>query len=128
MECRVACAALPNSPPGLEVVGVGDSMLALAAPSSSAPLQAASWVAIIARLREQFAFVVINSPALERSFTGVMLAPHLDATAIVVAAESTRATAARTLRDRLSEVGSETVGVILNKRRFHVPQAAYERL
>ncbi len=71
---------------------------------------------------------MIDAPALERAFTGIMLAPHLDATAVVVAAESTRASAARTLRDRLAEVGGNAIGVILNKRRFHVPMAAYERL
>ena len=52
----------------------------------------------------------------------------MDATLLVVSAESTRASAVRTLRDRLAESGGNTAGVILNKRRFHVPQAAYERL
>ena len=113
---------------GLEMVRMGESRLWLAAPTGPAPLQVPAWLALFNQCREQFDFVVIDTPALERAFTGIMLAPHLDATAMVVAAESTRASAARTLRDRLAEVGGNTVGVILNKRRFHVPRAAYERL
>jgi succinoglycan biosynthesis transport protein ExoP len=71
---------------------------------------------------------VIDTPALSRSYTGIMLAPLIDTTAVVVAAESTRASMARNLRDRLAEAGGDTAGVILNKRRFYVPRAAYDRL
>ena len=119
---------MADGPEALDMVRVGDSRLALAAPAGAAPLQLAGWVAIIAQLRALFDFIVIDAPALERAFTGIMLAPHLDTTAMVVAAESTRATAARSLRDRLAEVGADTAGVILNKRRFHIPRAAYDRL
>ena len=119
---------LADGPAALELLQVGDTRLAVAAPFVAAPMQAPAWVAMINQLRPAFDLIVIDAPALERAFTGIMLAPHLDATAMVVAAESTRASAARVLRDRLAEVGAEMVGVILNKRRFHVPRAAYERL
>ena len=113
---------------GLEIIRLGESRLWLAAPTGPAPLQVPAWLALFDQCRGRFDFVVIDTPALERAFTGIMLAPHVDTTAVVVAAESTRASAARTLRDRLAEAGGNTVGVILNKRRFHVPRAAYERL
>lgn len=117
-----------EGPATLEMVRVGDSRLALAAPLTNLPLQAPNWIAIIDQLRAMFDFIIIDSPALERSFTGIMLAPLVDTTAVVVAAESTRASAARVLRDRIAEAGGETAGAILNKRRFYVPRAAYERL
>jgi Mrp family chromosome partitioning ATPase len=117
-----------EGPPALEVVRVGETSLTLAAPLASLPLQAQSWVAIIAELRALFDFIVIDTPALSRSYTGIMLASLIDTTAIVVAAESTRASTARNLRDRLAEAGGDTAGVILNKRRFYVPRAAYDRL
>ena len=119
---------ISDGPPQLNLVRLGTTRMALAALSGSDTLSPAQWLAIITDLRRSFEFIVVDSPALERAFTSIMLAPHLDATAIVVAAESTRATAVRKLRDRLSEVGGETAGVVLNKRRFHVPRAAYERL
>jgi hypothetical protein len=114
--------------PGVHMLGVANSPLFLAAPEQPMPLQAPAWVGIVRELRARFDLVLVDSPALQRSFTGVMLAPHLDTTLMVVAAESTRAAAARNLRDRLAEVGGHTIGTILNKRRFHVPRAAYERL
>jgi Mrp family chromosome partitioning ATPase len=115
-------------PPVLEMVQVGETPLSLAAPLESLPLQVQSWVAIIAEMRTLFDFVVIDTPATSRSYTGIMLAPLIDTTAVVVAAESTRASMARSLRDRLAEAGGDTAGVILNKRRFYVPRAAYDRL
>ena len=120
--------ASADSPASLEMVQVGDTRLSLATPAGVATTQVPAWIAMLAELRARFDFVVIDAPALERAFIGIMLAPHVDTTAIVVAAESTRASAARTLRGRLAEVGGDTAGVILNKRRYHVPRAAYERL
>lgn len=119
---------MTGGPASLQMLRVGDTPLGVATPSSMLPLQGPVWAPVIARLRELFDFIVIDAPALARSFTGIMLAPHVDETAIVVAAESTRASTARALRDRLAEVGGETAGIILNKRRFHVPRVAYDRL
>jgi Mrp family chromosome partitioning ATPase len=117
-----------DGPPSLEMFAVGESRLALGALSARMALAVPAWIAILTELRSVFDFVLVDAPALERAFTGVMLAPHIDATAIVLAAESTRTVSARALRDRLAEVGATTVGVILNKRRYYLPRAAYDRL
>lgn len=123
-----ALRPIANGPDTLEMLRVSSSALVVAAPLAGLTLQPPGWSALIRGLRAQFELVIIDSPPLDRAFTGIVLAPHVDATVLVVAAESTRASAVRTLRDRLAEVGSNTAGVILNKRRFHVPRAAYERL
>ena len=119
---------IADGPNQLEMLRVGATSLVIAAPVVGATLQPTAWVNLIRVLRPQFDMVITDSPALQRAFTGIVLAPHVDATVLVVAAESTRASAVRALRDRLAEGGGNTAGVILNKRRFHVPQAAYERL
>ena len=119
---------IADGPENLDMLRVGPSSLVVAAPPSGLRLQPPGWSALIQALRPRFELVIIDSPPLDRAFTGIVLAPHMDATVLVVAAESTRASAVRTLRDRLAEAGSNTAGVILNKRRFHVPRAAYERL
>jgi len=79
-------------------------------------------------LRTRFDLIIVDAPALERSFDGVQMAPYADSSVIVVAAESTRATAVKNLRDRLREAGANIGGLVLNKRRFHVPRPLYERL
>ncbi|WP_158746792.1 hypothetical protein [Acidisphaera sp. L21] len=119
--------AIADGPAELEMYRVGPTGLVAAAPIGNT-VQPQTWATLLRALRPQFDIIITDSPPLDRSFTGIVLAPHMDATLLVVAAESTRASAVRTLRDRLAEVGGHTAGVILNKRRFHVPQAAYERL
>lgn len=117
-----------GGPDMLDAWRVGDTPLVVASTAPGLVLQAPAWTGLLRDIRAVFDLVLIDSPALERAFTGVMLAPHVDSTVIVVAAETTRASAARILRDRLTEVGGTIAGVVLNKRRFHVPRAAYERL
>ena len=119
---------IADGPEELEMLRVGPSLLVVAALAGGATIQPPGWAALIRTVRTQFDMVITDAPALERAFTGIVLSPHMDATVLVVSAESTRASAVRTLRDRLAENGGNTAGVILNKRRFHVPQAAYERL
>ncbi len=119
---------IADGPEPLEMLRVGATALVIATPAAAATLQPPGWAGLIRALRPQFDMVITDSPALQRAFTGIVLAPHMDATLLVVSAESTRASAVRTLRDRLAEGGGNTAGVILNKRRFYVPQAAYERL
>jgi Mrp family chromosome partitioning ATPase len=57
-----------------------------------------------------------------------MIANQMDATILVVNAESTRAPVARNLRDRLTEVGGPVIGCVLNRRRYHIPGFLYRRL
>ena len=92
------------------------------------PAGAISWAGVLPVLRASFEFVVIDSPPIERSFDGIMLAKDVDTNLIVIEAETTRSAVAQNLRDRILEVGGTIAGTILNKRRFHIPPAIYERL
>jgi Mrp family chromosome partitioning ATPase len=80
------------------------------------------------KMRAEFELVVVDSPALSHSFDPVMIANQMDATILVVNAESTRAPVARNLRDRLTEVGGPVIGCVLNRRRYHIPGFLYRRL
>lgn len=112
----------------VDLAQIGDSRLAIAAPRHVLQLSSEGWGEMLDGLQPRFDLTVIDSPPLQRSYTGIILGPRVTTTAIVLAAESTRATAVRLLRDRLIEAGGTVAGVILNKRRFHIPQLAYERL
>jgi len=92
------------------------------------PPVGAAWLQALPLLRTSFNLVLIDSPPLQRAFDGVMLAPSIDTTIIVVQAEATRAAVAQNLRDRIRELNGRIAGVVLNKRRFHIPQMIYERL
>lgn len=85
------------------------------------------WRAVFGVMAQCFDLVIVDSPAAERSSDGVMLARQMARTVIVVAAETTRADLVRDLRDRIKEIGGNIAGVVLNKRRNHIP-AAIDRM
>ena len=83
------------------------------------------WGKMFDALRANFELVLIDSPAIDRSYDGVMLAPDVDTNLIVVEAERTRSAVAQNLRDRLLDVGGAVAGVVLNKQRYYIPKFIY---
>jgi hypothetical protein len=72
---------------------------------------AAYWTA----LRRHAGYIIIDSPALDRSDAALTLAPFVDATVIVLAAEETEARAAGALRDALEQAGGQVAGLVVNR-------------
>ena len=93
----------------------------------SAPMQIGSmdWKAVLAKARGAFDLILVDTPPLQRGAAALSLAPHVDMTLIVVAAEGTRAAVARNLVDRIEAAGGEVLGAILNRRRFYIPRLIY---
>jgi hypothetical protein len=65
--------------------------------------------------------VVIDSPAADRSDIAITLAPYVDATVLVVAAESTAANQPVILRDEIEAVGGRIAGVVVNRSTYRPP-------
>jgi Mrp family chromosome partitioning ATPase len=84
--------------------------------------------AIWQTLLENFDTLVIDAPALQRSYDGVVLAACADAAAMVVEAEATRQPVIENLRDTLLGAGVKLAGIVMNKRRFYIPRRVYKRL
>ena len=72
-------------------------------------------------MRKHSDTVVIDSPAADRSDTAIVLAPFVDATIIVVAAETTAANEPVILRDEIESVGGRIAGVVVNRSRYKAP-------
>lgn len=118
-------------PSGTEAVAgkprqVGDTRLHIAQMDPSSLAQ--GWTAQFAEWRARFDLVLLDSPALARSSAAVMLAGGVDTSILVVAAEATPLAELRALRDRLWDVGGHTRGVVLNRRREHLPGFIARRL
>jgi len=79
-------------------------------------------------LRTRFDLVVIDSAPLTISPDGLAIASKVDGVLLVVEAEKTRWQAVRQARDNISRVGGNILGVVLNKRRFYIPQSIYKYL
>lgn len=79
---------------------------------------AAYWTA----LRRHADTVVIDCPAADRSDTAEVLAPLVDATVLVVAAEDTEARHAGALKTRIEAAGGRCVGLVFNRAQVQTPK------
>jgi Mrp family chromosome partitioning ATPase len=120
--------SIATGPVELAVLRVGTTRLHVGEPKGDLAVPPSAWAGILNLLRARFDLVVVDCPSLARSFDGVLMAPHVDGSLLVVEAQSTRATQVQALRDRLVEIGGKVLGSILNKRRYHIPQAIYDRV
>lgn len=72
-------------------------------------------------LRKHADTVVIDSPAADRNSMSITLAPFVDATVMVVAAESTEAGDPLILRDEIEAAGGKIAGVVVNRSTYQPP-------
>jgi Mrp family chromosome partitioning ATPase len=80
------------------------------------------------KLRANFELVLIDSAPLAISPDGLAIASKVDGVVLVVEAEKSRWQTVKRLRDSIHRVGGNMLGVVLNKRRFYIPQSIYRHL
>lgn len=79
-------------------------------------------------LRRSIDLTIIDSPAASEAHDGLAVSGLTDAVVLVVEAENTRVPVVEDLRDRIAAQGGNLVGVVLNKRRYHIPEPIYRLL
>jgi protein-tyrosine kinase len=79
-------------------------------------------------LRNEFDLVLIDSAPLSVSPDGLAIASKVDGVILIVEAEKTRWQTVRRVKDSIARVGGDVLGVVLNKRRYYIPQSIYKRL
>jgi hypothetical protein len=79
-------------------------------------------------LRRKYRYIIFDLPALCDDTTGALLASVMDTVVLVVEAEKTRSVVVRDTIDRLLQAKATVFGVILNKRRFYVPEWLYRTI
>jgi protein-tyrosine kinase len=75
-----------------------------------------------------FELVILDLPPVNGSVIGPALAKAVDGVVLVVEAERTRAQSIRAAHKTLSMYGANVLGVVMNKRRFHIPNFIYRHL
>ncbi len=78
-----------------------------------------------AKLRELFDFVLIDAPPANGSVLGPAIAREADGVIFVVECERTRVPAAVAALQAIDVNNGRVLGVVLNKRRFHIPKFMY---
>jgi Mrp family chromosome partitioning ATPase len=66
--------------------------------------------------------VIVDSPAADRSQAGVVVAPYMDQTVMVVAADQTDVKPPAVLRDTIAAVGGQVAGLFFNRGRVSPPK------
>ncbi len=116
----------PSAPPlaGEERPFTTGRLLELTEGASIAPQKLR---ALWRQLREAHDLVLIDSPPVSDP-VGLAVAPTVDGVILVLEADKTRVTTARTARETLIGGGANLIGVVLDKRRYRVPRFLWELL
>ncbi len=83
---------------------------------------------LVQQLRMRSQYVVIDCPALSVSSDCISLAPLVDGIVLVVEADRTRKSQIRNAECRIEAAGGKILGLVLNKRRYPVPDSIYNLL
>lgn len=93
-------------------------------PAGTAPAQTVDFEVIdslMARLRSQFDFIVVDGPPVNSYADASVLATKVDGVILVVEADSTPVLDAENAKRQLGKVGARILGVVLNRRRNYIP-------
>jgi Mrp family chromosome partitioning ATPase len=80
------------------------------------------------RVRAEFDLVLIDAPPAHVSSVGVALASKADGTVVVMEAEKTRVPVVESLSRRITKTGGRVLGIVLNCRRYHIPEFICRRI
>jgi Mrp family chromosome partitioning ATPase len=72
-------------------------------------------------MRAHAEWVVVDAPASERSMAAAEMAPYVDTTVLVVAAEGADTRPPAVLRDTIEEAGGRCAGIFFNRARIAPP-------
>ena len=80
------------------------------------------------KLKQRFDLVLVDSPPATTSTDGLAISSKVDGVVLVVEAEKTRWPVAENVRDRIKSSGGNILGIVLNKRRYYIPEWIYKKL
>lgn len=82
----------------------------------------------IAELRQEFDFVIVDSPPLNCYSDGIVLGQLSDGLVLVIGANTTRREAAAAVTENLQAAKVPILAAVLNKRTFPIPESIYKIL
>lgn len=131
--------------PGLETVATGDALATdVIAPARDGPFYRATLSVfgagarflfdsggmerVFAEMVELVDIVFIDAPPILAEVGSMVLTRCVGGVVLVVEAERTRAPIVEQARRAIEVNGGRLLGVVMNKRRYHIPRAIYRRL
>lgn len=82
----------------------------------------------IENMKKQADWVLFDSPPINSFNDSIALAHRVDGVVMVVEAEKTRWEVAQSAKQRVESGNGKILGIVLNKRRYYIPEFIYKRL
>ncbi|MEN8754269.1 MAG: CpsD/CapB family tyrosine-protein kinase [Desulfobacterales bacterium] len=79
-------------------------------------------------VRVAFDYIILDGPPITSFSEARVLCTKVDGVVIVIEAGKTREQVAVRAKKELEEAGGKVLGVVLNKRKFYIPEWIYKRL
>ena len=82
----------------------------------------------IDKLKQQFDLILVDSLPVTVSADGLAIVRKVDGVVLVVEAENTRWPVVQSVKDRIIKARGNLLGIVFNKRQYHIPPFLYNRL
>jgi capsular exopolysaccharide synthesis family protein len=115
-------ALVNTTVPNLYVMPAGRGMATLAGFSKD------RLAAFIENVKKDFEYVLVDSPPLGPSPESTVLCEKVDAVILVVRHGATRREVVGKTKEVIERAGGKLLGIVLNRRKFPVPEFLYRRL
>jgi len=83
---------------------------------------------VLTVLKKKYRYILVDSPPVIPFIDATRICEVTDGVVLVVESERTRSEVVDHALDRLKFAGAEILGIILNKREFHIPKGIYRFL
>lgn len=83
--------------------------------------------AFLNKARESFDFMLFDSSPIGKYYDSIVVASQLDGVVLVVQAEKTPSHHLKRAQEALKDKNISVLGVVLNKRRFHIPGLVFDK-
>lgn len=83
---------------------------------------------LLDRLREKYAFIVIDGAPLNPYPDSLQLSRHADGVALIIQAHKTRYEVANKAKQALEDMRANILGVVVNQKKHIIPKCIYKRL
>lgn len=91
-------------------------------------VERSAFAKLLQALKQKYDFVVIDTPPLWNGAAAGNLETLTDGVILVIEAEGVRWEVAQRAKRRLEKTNANILGVVLNKRRYHIPEWLYAKL
>jgi capsular exopolysaccharide synthesis family protein len=82
----------------------------------------------LTEMQETFDYIVLDGPPVFRSAECMLLARKVDATILVIESGKTRKQIALRAIQQIEDAGGKILGIVLNRRKFYIPDWLYKHL